>query len=265
MNKPNYYAILPANVRYDKELPASAKLLYAEITALCNTSGFCWATNGYFADLYGMTARNISRLISQLNNLGYISVEIVNEFDRKIYISQGCDKNVLDPTLKNSRGYDENVLASHDKNVYKNNTSINTKKNIKENKINIGEIEREFEKLWTIYPRKMGKKKAFDSFLKSRKTKKVPYETIENGLYRYLRHIEDQGVEEQYIQHGSTFFNQEKWQDEFITTGVNRKPKNAMEYMKMKYGQGEEPNEPNRNGEVIDYYTTLIPEPFQGF
>ena len=28
----SYYAIIPANVRYDKTLPANAKLLYAEIT-----------------------------------------------------------------------------------------------------------------------------------------------------------------------------------------------------------------------------------------
>ena len=76
MNKPNYYAIIPANVRYDKDLSPNAKLLYGEITALSNAEGFCWATNAYFAGLYGMSTRHTSRMISQLNDKGFIVVEI---------------------------------------------------------------------------------------------------------------------------------------------------------------------------------------------
>ena len=70
----SYYAIIPANVRYDKELTPNAKLLYGEITALTNEKGYCWATNAYFAELYSTTNRSVSKWISQLEARGYIDV-----------------------------------------------------------------------------------------------------------------------------------------------------------------------------------------------
>lgn len=72
MDNPNYYAIITADVRYDKELPANAKLLFAEITALTDMNGFCKATNEYFARLFGLSKRAISGLISRLVEKGYI-------------------------------------------------------------------------------------------------------------------------------------------------------------------------------------------------
>lgn len=50
--RPGYWAVLPAKVRYDKTLRPNAKLLYAEITALADARGYCWATNGYLAELF---------------------------------------------------------------------------------------------------------------------------------------------------------------------------------------------------------------------
>ena len=50
-NKSNYYAIIPAVVRYDNKLTDKAKLLYGEITCLSNKEGYCFATNNYFANL----------------------------------------------------------------------------------------------------------------------------------------------------------------------------------------------------------------------
>ena len=74
--RPGYYAIIPANVRYDKTLTMGARLLYGEITALCNKKGHCWASNKYFAELYDTTSVTISKWISQLVTNGYINREI---------------------------------------------------------------------------------------------------------------------------------------------------------------------------------------------
>lgn len=71
----NYYAIIPANVRYDEQLKANAKLLYGEITGLCNEKGFCWASNQYFAELYKVSKTSISLWIKELIDNGYIEIE----------------------------------------------------------------------------------------------------------------------------------------------------------------------------------------------
>lgn len=75
--KPAFYAIIPADVRYDSSLKPNAKLLYGEITALCNEKGYCWAGNEYFAKLYGVNLKTISSWISQLVSKKYLDRKMV--------------------------------------------------------------------------------------------------------------------------------------------------------------------------------------------
>ena len=148
MDKPNYYAIIPANVRYDKELMANAKLLYGEITSLCNENGICWARNDYFADLYDVSKETISRWISQLHKKGYINIKIFykkdsKEIDKRIIsivnlnlnypidenVNTYCQKNQGNTLLtKTSIPYSQKNQEGIDKNVKENITSINNKK-----------------------------------------------------------------------------------------------------------------------------------------
>ncbi len=118
--KKSYFAIIPANVRYDDDLSANAKLLYGEITALCNEKGYCWASNDYFSQLYGKSTRTIRRWIGDLINKDYIKSEISKEDGNKRLIS------VADPLrTKMSIPKDKNVLTPKDKNVPHNNTIMN--------------------------------------------------------------------------------------------------------------------------------------------
>ena len=85
--KPSYYAIIPANVRYS-DLKPNAKLLYGEITALSNKHGFCFASNNYFANLYNVNKNTISSWITDLKNKGFIVVTI--ERDLRNVITKRC-------------------------------------------------------------------------------------------------------------------------------------------------------------------------------
>ena len=89
-DNPSYFAIIPANVRYDKRIPAGAKLLYGEVTALSNQKGYCFASNGYFSDLYGCTPQAISKWFKQLEKAGHVSIsyhETGGQTERRVSIS----------------------------------------------------------------------------------------------------------------------------------------------------------------------------------
>lgn len=87
----SYYAIIPAYIRYNKELKFAERLMYGEITALSNKEGYCFASNRYFAELYGVSISTISRWISHLAELGSLHIEMIrnekNEIiERRIYV-----------------------------------------------------------------------------------------------------------------------------------------------------------------------------------
>ena len=114
-DKPNYYAIIPADVRYSNLKP-NAKLLYGEITALSGKLGYCYASNNYFADLYGVSKNTVSRWISDLNKLGFINIEV--------------ERNEKKQVIKRRIG----IIKKDDSPIYKmskeNTTSINNTSNI---------------------------------------------------------------------------------------------------------------------------------------
>ena len=130
----NYYAIIPANVRYDKNLTPNAKLLYGEITALCNEKGYCWANNSYFSELYGVSKKTISNWISSLDERGFIKSEMIYKEnskeikERRLYITRmekdfvTYGRNVLNPT-------EENFHTPMEEKVKDNNTSFNNTSN----------------------------------------------------------------------------------------------------------------------------------------
>ena len=102
--QPNYYSILTASVRYDKDLNANEKILFSEITALSNKYGYCTASNNYFAELYQVAKGTVSKWITHLNQAGYLKVILIKQattnqvIGRKMY-------PISNPKLKDEEGY----------------------------------------------------------------------------------------------------------------------------------------------------------------
>lgn len=147
---PGYYAIIPADVRYNKILSQGSKLLYGEITALCNKEGYCWASNSYFSELYGCVPQTISNWIQELISEKFIRTENFPEKGnlRHIYLNLNRNQESFDfeskTTIQNNYivskkseevyknfGEVSNSFIDLSKNFISNNNTINNTSNIK--------------------------------------------------------------------------------------------------------------------------------------
>lgn len=170
--------------------------MFGEITALCNDKGYCWASNSYFEQLYGVSKQTIINWINSLKKGGYIKTKIEYESNSKtvkqrtIYI---CDaqvtskkikcaspskENFSSPGKENSTTLVKNIChASKEslttpgkENFTDNNTVINNTNNITVNK---KEIYKEKDNpIESIEDSDL--KKAYREFIKMRKQMKSP-------------------------------------------------------------------------------------------
>ena len=135
--KPNYYAIIPADVRYDEKLKLGEKMMYGEITALSKKNGICYASNNYFAKLYNVSPQAISKWIKNLEKNNYISISY--ERDGKAIIKRNISMvstqvdrvstEVEGGINSGLEGYQQEIKENNTSN---NNTSINNKEIYKE-------------------------------------------------------------------------------------------------------------------------------------
>ncbi len=124
--KPNYFAIIPANVRYSDITP-NAKLLYAEISALTNMNGKCNASTQYFADLYEVSKTSIQKWLSILEDNKFIKRDVTYKIGTKEILSR-CITLVKYPTQQKLR--DNNNI-----NITNNNITYSNKGRFKKPKV----------------------------------------------------------------------------------------------------------------------------------
>ena len=129
---------------------------------------------------------------------------------------------VEEPHVANDQLLNTNELSTNKLNTDSIKDNRSTDKSI--DRVSVKQLEEDFNKLWKLYPRKEGKKKAYEAYKRAIK-KGVTNKEIQAGIVNYLKQIKAQGTENKYIKQGSTWFNGNCWDDEY-SVGSNNSPVN---------------------------------------
>lgn len=226
------------------------KKLNDKYTALDNTivkdSRLHWKTRGVFTYLWSLPSNwefyvseiaehapdgeeALRTALKELEQFGYL--ERKNKKNKAGKIS-GLEWILSDVPIDRHGGFPDDGKNRRPENPAlqkKNNTKEKLITKEKDNKLSAREIEEDFEKLWKLYPNKKGKKNALAAYKRAIK-KGVTNKKIQDGIVKYNKQIEIQGTEPRFIAQGSTWFNQERWNDEYdiktvpVTRNQYRKP-----------------------------------------
>lgn len=93
-------------------------------------------------------------------------------------------------------------------------STISNNNNKNNNNISIKKLEEEFENIWNNYPNKKGKSNALKYYIRARK-KGTSEKIIHEGVKEYAEYIKNKKIKKEFIKHGSTWFNNECWNDEY--------------------------------------------------
>lgn len=137
-----FFTVIPYHVLTAKKLPDKAKILYGLISNLINEEGFCYATNGYFAETLDCSESAISKNITELSDYGFIRVQIDRDEKgtwRKLYLC--IEKKEAQKILPGDGKIDDRGLNILPGGVVKN---CDTKDNLTNNKLqntNINQVK----------------------------------------------------------------------------------------------------------------------------
>lgn len=131
----------------------------------------------------------------------------------KVIQSNANECKVMQSNANECKAMQSNANDTNTKTITNTNTKTNTN-NSSSAKLSERVLEDEFQEIWNIYPRKEGRKNALKAYIKARKNG-TSKETILNGLNAYIGKIKAEKTDLQYIKHGSSWFAQECWLDDY--------------------------------------------------
>lgn len=186
------------------------------------------------ADEVGTKEGTVNELINKAVQVGFFNKDLYDRF--KILTSNGIQNRYIIATgerkkveleseyLLTNEVNRSNISIIHGVNEVNHGHSTQSKEKeskVKKSKKHYGpsndELERDFELLWELYPKKTGKKEAFRHYKKAIKIG-VTNKEIQDGVVNYLKYIEFDNTPIQYVKAGSTYFSSEAWTDQYDFT-----------------------------------------------
>ena len=212
------YTNIDNTVFFDNRLSAKAKGVLCQMLSL---------PDNWEYSVEGLTTRfsdgkaSIRSAITELEQYGYLvrkQVKRSGKYAGVDYLIYANPKNAPYTDFQIAENQTAEIQTSEIQTA-ENRTQLITKESITNESITNSlttkeSLHTEFENLWSIYPKKQGKDRAFKSYQTARKSG-TTYEEVEQGLYAYLNYIKATEKEQQYIKMGSTFFSQKAWQDDW--------------------------------------------------
>lgn len=226
---------IPAEVAHDPRFKSDKSiLLFGEIFSMLNVTGSFFMSNKEMAKrIRAKSEKTVQNCLSELEKLGYIKREIITDKKSGKVIGRGritspyCNRfigGVTDYVPPCNEIHPGGVTDYAIKEQHKRASNTNDQNSKNSSQSGIKQLEEDFNKLWKLYPRKEGKKKAFEAYKRAIKNGTTNKE-IQTGIVNYLAQIRVQKTNKQYIKQGSTWFNGECWDDEY-NLGQEKSPVN---------------------------------------
>ena len=118
--------------------------------------------------------------------------------------------------VNDSEGTQSKVKESKEKDSKEKESKLINISNSEKDKI----INEQFEALWKMYPRKERKNDALKAYKKAIK-KGIDPLIIKKGIIEYKNYLEVNKTQPEYVAQGGTWFNQERWNDDYSYLKAN--------------------------------------------
>lgn len=216
---------------------SSISILISLLSNIYREQGYyvAWDSDTAFivADEVGTSEGSVEEVVKKSVQVGFFNKSMFEK--KKILTSKGIQERYKTAAYKKK---DNRILPVYDLSTSETKSdgvsddgnpvsdSGSTQRKVKESKVNKSktntpDLQKDFLKLWNLYPRKERKADAYKAYQKAVK-EGVTNKEIQDGIVLYKQHIQAKNTEHQFIAQGGTWFNQRRWNDEYDLTPENK-------------------------------------------